>query len=315
MRVPWLVILVGLACAPLAARAEPPLVEGEVLARLSVTVEEGGAAVLVPGPFAVFPDGRRVAVNVPEANGILLVEGDRILHHFPVPASPDVSDLAASDSILVAGRRPRGGPVNVELLVFDVVTGRLVQQIQSANPYLRAPAEGIDAWRIVVDGGRVGVFEPSTAATYPLWDRATGLVTGAEQVVRSTSGLGFGEDARWIPKAGGGVDRKVRGRSEPFASPDDGEFVGAAAGDVVVLMPFDAAAAERRLPAEIVVRVLHGEHAIAELRLDARSAAMASERLVLAGRPVRVQDGRICWSRLGPDYLEIRATDLPAAGD
>jgi hypothetical protein len=309
---PLFVLAALLALGGAGVSAEAPRLRGEPVARLSVTLAREGDAVLVPGPFAVLPGGARVAIDVPEADGILLVEGERIVHHFPLPSDvPGFDELAASAQILVAGRRPRGWALSVDLFVFDLATGRFVERIQSGNPYLRPPDEGLDRWRVLVDGERVGVFDPKTAATYPLWDRAAGLVASADQVVRSTAGFGFAGGAAWIPNSDGSVDRKVRGRAEPFSAAGEGEFVGSVGTGVVVLLVSEAGA-ERLLPRELVVRVLEGEHAISELRLDAVSASVDAERRVLPGRPVHVVDGKLYWARLGPDYLEVRTAPLPS---
>ena len=157
---------------------------------------------------------------------------------------------------------------------------------------------------------------PTTAATYPLWDRDEGFIVGSRQVVESTAGVGFGESAQWIPNPDGSVDRKVRGRSEPFAAAGEGEFIGAFGEDgVVLLQSASDPDAPPVLPRELVVHVLEGDHAIAELRVEAVSPALDADRLMLPGRPAQVREGRLYWSYLGPDYVEIRAIDLPRAGD
>lgn len=314
------VLTLGIAasvCVPGAVAGAPPVVAGDRIARLSITLEHRGDTAVVPGPFTVLPDGKRVAIDVPESDGILLVEGDRILHHFPLPANAaGIDGLAASSTLLVAGRRPRDGPTNVDLFVFDLQTGLFVERIESANPFLRAPAEGRDTWRIVVDGDRVGVFEPTTAATYPLWDRGTGFIVGSQQVVQSTAGLGFGDSAKWIPNPDGSVDRKVRGRSEPFASAGEGEFLGDFGEEgIVLLQSAGDPASPPTLPRELVVHALEGERAIAELRVEAVDPAVDSDRRLLSGRPAQVSATRLYWVYLGPDYLEVRAADLPRAGD
>jgi hypothetical protein len=289
-------------------------VDGVLAARVAITVMHDAAGTAwAPGPFAPLPGGSRVAVYVPEADGILILEGDRILHHYPVPSDGrGIDELAASETLLVAGRRPREGGVRVDLFVFDLTTGRFVERVESGNPYLRAPADGRDAWRIVVEGGTVGAFDPATAATYPLWNRASGPVPGSEQVVRATSGLGLSAGSTWIPNPDGSVARKVRGRAVPFADAGEGEFVGGTPDGVLVLLPPDPAMpAERLLPRELVVRVLEKQHAISELRLSAVSDAVADERCAIVGRPVQLLGRRLYWARLGHDDLEIRTIELP----
>ena len=306
--------LLASPCLAPPAAAGSPHVAGTPVAQLAITMVPDSAGVIqVPGPFAVLPGGTRVAVVIEEAQGILLLEGDRIVHHFPLAATAwarPISDMAASESLLVAGRRSRGEPITVDLFAFDLMSGQFVQRIQSGNPYLEAPEQGRDLWRIVVEGGRVGVFHPPTASTYPLWDRAKGVVAGSEQMVQATMGLGFGASALWIPNPDGSVDRKLPGRAEPLVSPGEGEFVGGVGKEVVVLLVTDTAP-QRFLTPELVVHVLQGERAISELRLEAESPGIGDERLELAGRPVQVRNGRLYWVHVGPGFLEIRATDLP----
>ena len=299
------------------AGASSPVVAGTTIAHLTITMAPDSSGVVrVPGPFVVLPGGVRVAVNVPEAEGILLLEGDRIVHHFPLAATTSnwpISEMAASDSLLVAGRRSRGQPITVDLFAFDLESGRLVQRIQSGNPYLEAPAEGRDLWRIVVEGSRVGVFHPPAASTYPLWDRVQGVIAGSEQMVQGTMGLGFGPNALWIPNPDGSVDRKLPGRAEPLVGTGEGEFVGSVGREIAVLLVSDVPASpESLLPREFVVHVLEEDRAISELRLDAMNPAIAVERVALAGRPMQVRDGRVYWLHVGAGYLEIRSTALPA---
>ncbi len=296
----------------LLAEAGPPRIDGETAAHLSVTVvKDASGAAIVPGPFAVLPDGR-VAVYVAESGGILVLEADRIVHHFPIPSDDQgIDDIAASGTMLVAGRRPRRGGTYVDLFAFDLTTGRAIERVQSANPFLRPPEEGSDLWRLVVAGGVVGAFEPKTAATYPLWDRVKGPIPGSEQVVHATSGLGLGEGTTWIPQPDGSLARKERGRSVAFSSADEGEFVDATVDGIVVLLQPEREGTERLLPKEIVVRVLEAEHTITELRLAAVSDASHSKRRILSGRPVRLHEGRLYWVHLGYDDLEIRTTPLP----
>lgn len=307
-------VLALAAGAPAAQQPASVRLSGEVVARVSITLATHDGAVLVPGPFAVLPGGRRVAVTLPEADGILLLEGERIVHHFPLPGDArEFDDMAASPALLVAGRRLAGGSAFVDLFVYDLQSGREVERVQSANPYLRPPAGGRDRWRIVLEGTLLGAFDPTMSATYPLWDAKDGVIAGAEQVVRSTSGVGFDDAAVWVPNPDGSVNRKGRGVSEPFAAPGAGEFVGGL-GDsvVVVLADDDPAAPKRRLPRELVVRVQDAD-TIRELRLPAVDDAVAEDVRLLPGRPVRLLGGRLFWCYLGPDYLEIRSAAVPAA--
>ncbi len=311
-------VVLAVAAPPAPAAPKPASVRlpGETVARVAITLAERDGAALVPGPFAVLPGGRRVALALAEADGILLLEGDRIVHHFPLPGDAhEFDDMAASPALLVAGRRMLGASAFVDLFVYDLQSGREVERVQSANPYLRPPADGRDRWRIVLEGTLLGAFDPSMAATYPLWDAKAGVIAGGEQVVRSTSGVGFDDAAVWVPNPDGSVNRKGRGVSEPFAAPGAGEFVGGL-GDsvVVVLADDDPAAPERRLPRELVVRVQEAD-TIRELRLPAVDGAVKEDVRIVPGRPVRMLGGRLYWCYLGPDYLEIRAAAVPAARD
>lgn len=310
----------GLTLAPSGRAASPPSVRlhGEPVARVAITWQETDEGVRVPGPFAVLPGGRRVAVDVPEADGILLLEGDRIVHHFALPGDAgDFDAMEATDALLVAGRRMRGGTAFADLHVFDLQSGRAVQRVQSSNPFLEPPVVGLgrDRWRIVIEGGLVGVFEPNTAATYPLWDRTDGVIAGASQMVQSTAGLGFGGSAVWIPNPDGSVSRKVRGRSELFAAAGAGEFIGGIGDSAVVLLAGDDAAdGPRTLPRELLVRV-HGAHTIRELRLAAVEEGADRERRLVPGLPVRLLGSRLYWCFLGADYLEIRSAPVSGTAD
>ena len=308
-------VLVALAALPARAAAPPSMVvRGAPMARTSITLVPRDGAVRVPGPFTVLPGGRRVALELPETNGILLLEGERIVHFFPLPEEVSSwEDMAASPTLLAIGRRVRGGNVFVDLVVFDLRRDERVQRVQTANPYLRPPDHGPDDWRIVLAGGQLGVFEPRMAATYPLWDRKEGIIAGGEQVVQSTAGVGLDEEAHWIPDPDGSVSRKVRGRSEPFAAPGAGEFLGGLGDSVLVLLAGDRTDGPRLLPRELVVRV-QNEHTIRELRLPAVDDAVVEEHRVLPGRPAMVTGGRLYWCYLGPDYLEIRSAAIPAVG-
>lgn len=124
---------------------------------------------------------------------------------------------------------------------------------------------------------------------------------GGDQMVQATSGLGFGASAVWIPNPDGSVDLKLPGHSKRLVDPGEGEFVGGAGRETIVLLsPSGAAEKERELPGELVVHVLEADRAIAELRLVAVSPAVDVERRVVTGRPVQVRDGRLYWLYLGP---------------
>jgi len=310
-------VLVTLLLAPRAsARDDPPFVEGEAVARVSVTVDpDGRGTVAVPGPFTVVPGSGRVAIHVPEAGGVFVLAGDSIVHYFELPAGSVVHDIQATGELLAVGWRvPPSRNDTVEIHVFDLKTGQHIERIRSANPYLRIGANaGEELWRVVVEGGTVGVYHPPSAASFPLWNRETGPVPGSEQMSRARAGVGF-EDAVWVPHPDGTVDRKVRGRTEPFSGLGEGEFIDGPTATIAVLLqaaPGDPPGGERELPEELVVHVLEKDVAISTQRLSAVGADAVPARRVVAGRPVRAIGRRLYWIHLGHDYVEVRMAPLP----
>jgi len=310
-------VLAILLFAPSAsARDEPPSVRGEAVARVSVTVNaDGRGTVAVPGPFAVIPGSNRIAIHVPEAGGVFVLAGDSILHYFELPPGSVVHDIQATEGLLAVGWRippPRND--TVEIHVFDLGTGKRVERIRSANPYLRIGAsEGEELWRVVLEGDTVGVYHPPAAASFPLWNRETGPVPGSEQMSQARAGIGF-EGAIWVPHPDGTVDRKVRGRTEPFSGLGEGEFIDGPTSTTAVLLqpaPGDPPGGERELPDDLVVHVLEKDVAISTQRLSAVGADAVPARRIVAGRPVRAVGGRLYWIHLGFDYVEVRATPLP----
>jgi hypothetical protein len=295
--------------ASAAARGQAPVAPGEAFARVSVTLEPDDAGVVrLPGPFVVLPDGERLAIHVPEANGIFILRGDRILHHFPLPEGIVLDDLEASTQLLVAARRlapPRRE--TVELHPFGLRDGRRYDIVRSANPYLRladGPAAG--SWRVVVEGTLVGVYHPPSAATYPLWDARTGAVPGTDQIARARAGIGL-EEGGWVPRVDGSLERNERGRTVPIADGSDGRFVDGPAPDVAVLLRGDG----EEVPETLEVLVLQDDVAISPLHLPAIAPGAPEGRYTMAGNPVRALHDRIFWIRVGHDYVEIRATSRP----
>jgi hypothetical protein len=270
----------------------------------------------VPSPFAVLPGGERVAIYVPESNGIFLMEGERILHHLPVsPTMESVHDLAASESLLVAGSRPSDGRNTARLEVFDVATGKRLVPVVTGNPHLRVAKRDAHLWRVVVRGSRVGVYQPALGATVPLWDRAAGFVTSEEQIRRMRAGVSLDRAPAWVPTSDGRISYKERGHTREVAGAEAGLFLdGFPNGDLLLLEPTDVADLPGEegilLPPVLRLRHWHGETAITELRLSALDPRVHAERLIVHGRPVRERDGRIYWIAVGHDYLEIRSLRL-----
>ena len=311
--------------APLGAVAfeddETPI-RGDVVARLSVTVTPDESGTLeVPSPFAVAPDGRRVAIHVPESGGIFILEGRRILRHLPLPAGAgSLQDLHITESYLVVGRRPAEGRTTCELDLFDLATGELAQRVHSANPNLRCTGAGADLWRIVSGEGRVGVYHPGRGGSVPLWDRAKGLLLGADQMAGERSGIGLSGESAWVPNPDGSVSRKQRGRTRTVTGPEDGLFLaGSAAGDLFLLEPTDVVGPPGEggvlLPPELRVRHWQDDSVITEIRLRASSSRTGAKRLVVRGRPVQVLGNRLFWLFVGFDFLEIRSMEIPVVLD
>jgi len=318
MRVRTVLWLSLVAAAPL--RAEAPI-EGSVHARVSVTVDpDDRGTILVPSPFAIVPGTDRVVVHVPESGGIFLLQGERILHHFPLPADlSELDDMATAESTFVAGRHLAEGLVTVRLGVFDPWTGRSIASIASNNPHLRVDAEREDLWRAVIEGDLVGVFHPDAGASYPLWSRETGPVASAEQLAGARAGIGFEGETKWIPHPDGSVSRQTRGRTVEFVGPGRGEFVDAVSDHAVLLAPPEEtvradADGDFLLSRELRGRLVDEEGTETDFRLRSASPDVRARRLVIRGRPFRAREGRIYWIFVGPDYLEIRKVAVSAIG-
>jgi hypothetical protein len=312
-------LLLPLALAGPATGGEPPL-EGTTHARLAVTVDpDATGSIRVPSPFAIVPGSGRVVVHVPESDGIFLLEGERILHHYPLRDVTELHDMAAAETFFVAGRVIPSGVVTVEIRVFDLLTGRPLASVESRNPGLHVEPEAEWLWRTVIFGMRAGVFHPGSGACYPLWDRATGAVPSAGQVAGATAGLDFGPDTKWIPAPDGSVSRSTRGRTVEVVAAGRGEFLDAVSDRAVLLAPpADVVRAdadgEDLLARELGVRLVEEGGAEKDFRLRAMSEDVRARRLVVRGRPIRVQEGRIYWIFLGPDYVEIRTAPASAIG-
>jgi hypothetical protein len=321
VRAPTILAVPFLVLPSLAAADDTTPIHGETFARVSVTVDpDGSGTILVPSPFAVVPETGRVAINVPEAEGILLLEKERILHHFPLPSgSTPVHDLAAAGRLLVAGRHAGEGLSTVDLQIFDLRTGLSIASVQSNNPHLRVDPGAGEQWRVVIDGTRVGVFHPPTAASYPLWIREEGVLPGPVQMARASAGIGFGSGAAWTPEPDGSVSARTRGATVTFADPGLGEFLDPVLDRAVLLgQPVATVRAdadgETLLPHEIGVRLVDVAGKRTDFRLQTMAADVKARRLVIQGRPVRVVGDRIYWMYLGRDYLEIRtvpASEIP----
>jgi hypothetical protein len=313
-------LVLAFALAALAAGSGPPILEGETHARLSVTVDpDESGTILVPSPFAIVPGSDRVVVHVPESGGIFLLEGERILHHFPLPDVAELHDIAAAETFFVAGRRFPSGLVTVELRAFDLREGRPLASVESRNPQLRVDLEAEELWRVVIRGSRAGVFHPATGATVPLWDRETGPVPSADQVAGATAGLDWDAETKWVPAPDGSVSRSTRGRSVEVVAPGRGEFLDAVSDRAVLLLqPAETVRAdadgELLLSHELGVRLVEEGGVEKDFRLRSMSDDVRATRLVVRGRPIRVHDGRIYWIFLGTDYMEIRTVPVSAIG-
>ncbi|MCA9750719.1 MAG: hypothetical protein KC591_00895 [Gemmatimonadetes bacterium] len=317
MRCATLLTSFAVVLSALPAAADPGPLDGELFARISTSLApDSEGVVAVPGPFAILP-GERVAIYVPDAGGILVVEGERILHHFAVRAEPPICDLAASDALLVAGRRlPATGSETVELNAFDLASGEAIPLVRSSNPYLRVGlGEGEDLWQVVVEGTLVGVYHPPSAATFPLWDAKSGPVAGSEQMSLARAGVGL-RAGTWVPMPDGKIERKVRGRTEPFASAVASVFVGGAnAATCVVLEPADGdpAGGTWDVPREMTIHVLQKDAAPITRRLRSiDDDAPPAKRYVTEGRPVRVVADRLYWLQVDGDHVEIRTAPVPS---
>lgn len=308
-------VLMLLAANGPAAPSEP--VEGRTEARVSVTVDpDDSGTILVPSPFTVVPGSGRIALHVPESDGIFLLQGEVILHHFPLSDRlAELNDLDATADLLVAGRCPLSGRTTAELALFDLGTGRTVDLVSSANPNLRVDFESVDLWRVVVEGDRAGVYHPGAEATYPLWERGGARVIGADQMGQAVAGIGLGAGPRMIPHADGSVSVRERATTRPLASPGEGEFLDPApGGGVLFLQPAATVRSDADgdflLPHELAVRLLDAAGNRTDFLLSSVGRDVDARRLVFHGRPVRVRGDRVYWIFLGADFLEIRSAEL-----
>jgi hypothetical protein len=304
----------------------PPFVKGDVIVRIAVTIHPDDEGTLqVPSPFAIVPGTDRVILHVPESEGIFVLEGDRILHHYPLDSGLlELDDLAASGELLAAGRRPDDGRNTAEIAVFDLLTGRDVDHIRSANPHLRVGFEAAHLWRLVVASGRVGVYQPESGGTFPLWERGRGLIPSSEQIAQAVSGIGFAEtEARFVPLVDGSVSLRRRSSEVPFVESGNGEFLDGATESAVLMWPpagtvRSDADGDFLLSRELVVRFVGWAGKRFDFRLESIDRGVEATRLVVSGRPVRIHGTRMYWIFIGPDYLDIRAVDLaelfPAEG-
>lgn len=314
-------LVVVLATPANAARPSAKALEGDTVARISVTVDpDETGTIQVPSPFTILPGTDRVAIHVPEADGIFLLDGDRIVHHFPrPPGAPDPQDLDASDDLLVAGSPRVTDLITADLSIYDLRTRELLDRLSTANPFLRVDFEVSDLWRVVVEDGTVGVYHPGAGATYPLWTRDEGIIPSSDQMTRASSGLGFGGEVRFTPLGDGTVTLQRRAQSFPFAGPDDGEFLDPAPGEsALFLQPAVTVRADsdgdKLLSHEIAVRRIAADGTRTDFSLESMDRDVHAKRLVIHGRPVRVRGDRVYWIFLGADYLEIRAANLAEIG-
>lgn len=311
-----LAVALTAALAPPAARAGEVL-RGETFARLSVTVDpDETGTIVVPSPFTVIPGSRRVAVYVPESDGIFLLEGERIVHHFPAaPGEEPPDDLDATGDLLVAGRRSDDPYVTAELRIYDLRTGSKVTSFRSRNPNLRVPPEAAGLWRVVVGPEIAGVYHPDVGASFPLWTRAGGPVASSAQIEGASTGIGFGGRTKVVPFADGSVSVRHGTRTESFAGPDEGDYVDAVpGGGMLFLQPAVAVPSDSDgdvlLPPEQPMRLLDADGRRTDFRLRALDKGVKAARLVIRGRAVRVRGSRVYWIFLGTDFLEIRSAEL-----
>lgn len=316
-----ILLVAALLLGPGFAEAKPK--KPGVFARLNVTVSARRGAARFPTPFAILPDEQRVAVYVPETGGVLLLRGEDVLHHFPIPTVPAdgssaLQDLDASDKFLVGGRWTPEDQTTVELHIFDLQTGRSAAHIESRNPHLGGEVDEMARllWRVVVDGDTVGVYDPRLGASVPLWVQNKGAVESAEQMARVSAGIGFGREDVWIPAANGEVERRIgkqRWKAEPIAGViflDEASSLPASAG-------FD--------PRLCFVRMQFPESATHfDIFLDTAGTRVFSEpprvhietsdgwvdKNWIEGRPVRVRGSQFYWPVISQDEIEIQRLPL-----
>ena len=315
----FLVAATALLVAALPSRpvAAADVVEGEVFAYLSVTVDpDESGTILVPSPFTVIPGVPRAAIHVPEADGILVLRGDRILHHFPAGrALPPPDDLEAREDLLVAGVLPPAGRAAAELRIYDLTRGLAIAPVRTHNPHLFVDPQIASLWRVVVGSETVGVYHPDAGASYPLWSRDKGLIASSKQVARASAGIGFGGRTKMVPLADGSVSVRRGTSVAEFAGPDAGDFVDAAPdGAALFLQPATTvrsdADGDLLLPHEHSMRLIEAGGRRTDFRLLALDDDVEATRLVIRGRPVRVRGDRVYWIFVGIDFLEIRTAEL-----
>lgn len=307
-------LLAVLSAAPAPAGSA---VKGRTVARVSVTVDpDGTGTIQVPSPFTVIPGSGEVAINVPESGGILLLAGERIVHHFPLMIGfQRPLDLESDGALLVSGSPQFVERTTAQVAIFDLASRRIEDRIWSANPYLRIGFEATDLWRIVVEDGKVGVYQPKAGATYPLWIRGSGALRSEDQVTDAVAGIGFASETRMIPDAAGNVTLRRRASAIPFATPEDGEFLDAGPNEsALFLQPTLTVRSDSNgdflLPHEIATRLIDTNGNRTDFLLDAIDTGVKASRLVIQGRPVRVRGDTVYWIFLGADFLEIRGAKL-----
>jgi hypothetical protein len=296
-----------------------------VFARLNVTVtERRGAELRLPSPFTILPDEQRAAVYVPETGGVLLLHGEDVQHHFPIPTVPadgtsGLHDLDASARFLVGGRWTPGDLTTVELHVFDLETGRSVGHIESRNPHLGGEVDG-DArllWRVVVDADTVGVYDPRLGASVPLWVHGQGAVESAEQMAQVRAGIGFGRQDVWIPAANGTIQRRIGQQRFEAALLPDGVFLDGCDSLSSAIEGLDPALAFLRVqrPGAGTRFGIFLDTAGRRLFPDAPVMQIETSDGVISknwiqGRPVRVRGSHVYWPVVGLDEIEIRRSPL-----
>lgn len=292
-----------------------PALSGDVAARIAVTMDPDSTGTIhVPSPFSIVPGTSDIMLVVPESDGAFLLRGDRILHHFPLPISR-VHDLEVSSELLVTGRRPEVGHTTVDLEIIDFPSRRRLDRVQSANPFLRIQGPGYELWRVVLEGDRVGIYDPSRGASYPLWVRGEGRVLSSDQIALASPGIGWNGALAWMPLSDGTVSRTHRGRSELFTSGDEGEFLEAVTEDSALLLAPTRSVrvdsdGEYLLDRELAIRWRRLDGATRDFRIETTSSDMHAKRIVMRGRMVRVRDAALYWIFAGYDYLEIRTLPL-----
>jgi len=316
-----LVALFLLGPDPTGAKPKKP----QVFARINVTVSARRGAARLPTPFTILPDEQRAAVYVPETGGILLLRGEDVLHHFPIPTVPAdgssaLHDLDASDRFLVGGRWTPDDLTTVELHIFDLETGTSVGHIESRNPHLGGEINDLarQLWRVVVDGDTVGVYDPRLGASVPLWVQGKGAVESADQMARVSAGIGFGREDVWIPVSNGEVERRI-GAQRTKAEPIEGAIFLDDASSLPAANGFDPRSCFIRMKAP-------GSSTHFDIFLDCAGPPLFSDpqrlrietsddwvdKYWIEGRPVRVRGSQLYWPVVGLDEIEIQRSPLEA---